>query len=218
MRDFEIELEADAVAFDHDIELEDDTLALDRRTIDVDGRMHVEACNISKACVNDYLGVEIPGYAELGLDPNKIYKLYRDAAALKAAAPTFENLQLMDEHVGVSANDPQKERIAGVVSNVRWAAPYLVGDLAIWDADSIRAVKDRSQADISCGYRYVPIMQPGTIDGEDFDGRMTQIIGNHVALVSVGRVGSDVVVRDEAPARVPTMADAIRGYDRLRGF
>ena len=41
-------------------------------------------------------------------------------------------------------------------------------------------------------------MRPGVANGVPYDGRMTQIQGNHVALVETGRAGSDVVVGDNA--------------------
>jgi hypothetical protein len=197
-----------------DIDIEfDDVLAFDKRVIDVDGRMHVAGCNISKANVCPYIGREISGYAALGLDPNGEYKLYRDPAALAAAASTFENLPLMMTHVEVSAANPQKLLTVGTVSNVRWVSPYLVADLAVWDSEAIRAVQNESQRELSCGYRYKAIMTPGKVNGEHFDGRMTQIIGNHVALVATGRVGSDVIVHDESPG--VSMATAFKNWDRL---
>lgn len=168
------------------------------RTTDVDGRLHVVDCKISAARVNEYLGSEVPGAEALGLDPGKIYRLYRDAGALRAAAASFENLPLMDNHVAVSANDPQKSRIVGTVSNVRFQAPYLIADLAVWDADAIARIRDGSQKEISSAYRYRAEMTPGTVGGESFDGCMLGIAGNHVALVELGRVGPDVVVADAA--------------------
>ncbi len=42
-------------------------------------------------------------------------------------------------------------------------------------------------------------MEAGEIDGQAYDGRMTQIRGNHLALVEVGRAGSDVIVADNNP-------------------
>ena len=210
MIDHDIEPESD----DLDIELVDDRLALDRRTIDVDGRMHVPDCNFSKANVCPYIGSEIPGYVALGLDPGKIYQVYRDRKALAAAASTFENSPLMFQHVEVSAASPQKSLTVGVCSNIRWRAPYLVCDLAVWDGEAIRAVQNESQRELSAGYRYVPIVEPGTVDGEPYEIRMSEIVGNHIALVSVGRAGPDVMVRDEAPRARP-MAEVIPGFDRL---
>jgi hypothetical protein len=192
-----VELESDE-SISLDAELEDDRLAFDRRTVDRDGRLHVTDCKISAARVNEYYGSEIPNGVALGLDPGKIYRMYRDAGALKAAAPTFENMPLLDEHVAVSATDPQKQRIVGTLSNVRWKAPHLVADLAVWDADAIQRIRDGSQREISCGYSYMADMTPGEIDGEVYDGVMRQIAANHVALVAQGRVGPDVLVADAA--------------------
>lgn len=199
-----------------------ETIALDyasARTTDIDGRLHVTDCKISAARVNPYLGSEIPDADKLGLKPEQIYMLYRDAAALRAAATTFENLPLMSTHVEVNANEPQKYLVVGTVSNVRWRAPYLVADLAVWDAEAIARIKSGEQREISCGYRYVPDMTPGTIDGERYDGRMLQIAGNHVALVEQGRVGPDVVVADAALDYEINLelelSDVVSGYARL---
>lgn len=41
-------------------------------------------------------------------------------------------------------------------------------------------------------------MTPGTYEGQPYDGRMTNIRGNHVALVEKGRAGPDVLVYDTA--------------------
>jgi hypothetical protein len=48
-------------------------------------------------------------------------------------------------------------------------------------------------------YRYVPVMTKGVFDGVEYDGIMTELQGNHLALVPVGRAGSDVVVADHNP-------------------
>jgi hypothetical protein len=80
-------------------------LAFDKsvRITDQDGRLHVAITNISKANVCEYLGSEIPDAAALGLQPERKYRLYRDAAELEKAAPTFNNLPLLTRHVPVTA-------------------------------------------------------------------------------------------------------------------
>src|SRR4029077_115521 len=58
----------------------DECLAFDRasvRSIDQDGHLHVSESNISMAAVNPYIGREIPDWQELGLDPDKVYQLFR---------------------------------------------------------------------------------------------------------------------------------------------
>lgn len=181
--------------------------AFDRsmRSKDQDGHLHVECVCISKANVCPYYGREIPNGAELGLNPDEIYMLYRDAAELEAAAPTFENKQLMIQHVGVTADSPQEWLTVGVVSGVRWEAPYLKARLTVWHQKGIDVIESQAQRELSSGYRYDADMTPGTIDGVKFAGRMRHIRGNHVALVSEGRVGPDVFVTDEIPQDYHTM-------------
>jgi hypothetical protein len=172
-------------------------LAFDRRMETIDGHLVVTDCNISKANVCPYMGSEIPGAEALGLDPAKIYMLYRDSAEIEAAIKTYERVPLMSQHIAVSADDPQKYFIVGTVSNVRFSYPYLKADLTLWDREGIEAVESGRQKELSCGYRYVPDMTAGTSpDGVKYDGRMTQIVANHVALVEAGRAGPDVMVAD----------------------
>ena len=177
-------------------------LAMDRapsmRTKDVDGRLHVRDCNVSKANVCPYIGNEIPDWEKFGLQPDRVYYLYRDPTALAEAAKTMERVPLMMRHIASTAARPQKETIVGTVSNVRWVAPYLRADLTVWDAVAIEAVESQRQCELSPGYRYTPVMESGVSpEGERYDGRMEgPIIFNHLALVDTGRTGPDVVVND----------------------
>lgn len=177
-------------------------LALDRsmRTVDADGRLHIEKSNISKACVNPYMGKEIPGYKELGLDAEKIYNLLRHPDELEKGAASFARLPILSEHVPVTVDTPQPDLVIGAIgSNVSFEAPYLVADLCFWDAASIAGIDSGKVKELSCAYRYVPLMQPGNFEGEDYDGIMTEILGNHLCLVEAGRAGSDVYAADSNP-------------------
>lgn len=184
-------------------------LAFDKSTVrsyDKDGRLHISLANISKANVCPYLGSEIPGGEELGLDPKKIYQFLRDPQELEKAASTFNNLQLLYAHKPVHVNDSQKEiTIGSTGTDASFEAPYLRNSLVIWDAEAIASVEDESQREISCAYHWVPDMTPGVYEGTAYDGRMTNIEGNHVALVSQGRAGSDVVVGDSIPEALKEM-------------
>lgn len=179
-------------------------LAMDRaptaRTKDpINGWLHVKDCRISKANVCPYVGKEIPDSEKLGLEKDRVYYLYRDAAALEAAAKSFERAPLMLHHVAVTASQPNKDKIIGAISNVRWQAPYLVADLTVWDGDGIEAIESERQQELSPGYYYKPQMNSGVApDGDRFDGRMLEIRGNHLAIVDTGRTGHDVVVNDHA--------------------
>ena len=178
------------------------TLAFDRsvRNIDADGRLHVKVSNISKATVNPYYGREIPDYKSLGLEADQIYKLLREPRELEKAAPTFNNIPLLSKHVPVSADDHQPDLVVGSTgTDAKFDSPYLTNSLVIWEAVAIAGIETREQCELSCAYRYTPVMQPGVFEGVAYDGIMTHIIGNHVALVESGRAGPDVVVSDSNP-------------------
>jgi 8-oxo-dGTP pyrophosphatase MutT (NUDIX family) len=180
---------------------EKNTLATDEsnRTFDLDGRMHVNVTNISKSNVCDYLGSEIPDYEKLGLDRNKIYKLLRDPDELRKAAPTFNGIQVLMRHVPVSAEDHQPWDIVGTTgTDAVFEEPYLKNSLVLWAQRAIDAVESEDQKELSSAYHYRPIMEGGSYNGVKFDGRMVEIIGNHVAVIREGRVGHDVCVADSA--------------------
>lgn len=177
-------------------------LAFDKsaRTTDPDGRMHVSVSHISKAMICPYMGSEIPAAEVLGLDPAKVYMLLRDPVELAKAAPTFARLPLLIQHVPVNADEPRRDLIVGATgSDPVFNAPYLDVSLTIWDAIGIAGVETKEQAELSSAYRYRADMTPGVYEGTRYDGVMRDIVGNHVALVDVGRAGSDVVVADRNP-------------------
>lgn len=178
------------------------SIAQDRslRSYDQDGRLHVESSNISKATVNPYYGSEIPNYRQLGLEPKKVYYLLRDPEELEKAAPTFNNLPLLNKHIPVSADEPQKEMIAGTTgSDTVFEDGYLKCSLAVWDAEAIAGIESGEQVELSSAYHYTADMTAGEFEGRHYDGVMRDIVGNHVALVDVGRAGRDVVVSDADP-------------------
>lgn len=185
-------------------------IAFDRGTVrryDEDGRLHVELTNISKANVCPYYGAEIPGSEQIGLDADRIYLLLRDPEELRKAAPTFNNLPLLNVHLPHSAQDPQKDNIIGATgTDAVFKKPYLKNSLVVWDVTAIGGIENNSQREISCGYYYVPDMTPGTYEGERYDGVMRQIRGNHVALVAAGRAGPDVLVGDSQPEEEQSMS------------
>ena len=179
-------------------------MAFDRqsaRSIDADGRLHVSKTNISKANVCPYFGREIPNWQELGLDADKVYRLYRDPDELAKGASTFNNLPILNKHIRVTVEEPKKENVVGSIgSDVSFDEQYLKASLCVWDAPAIAGVESEKQCELSAAYYYTADMTPGTApDGEAFDGVMRDIKGNHLALVEAGRAGPDVYVADSDP-------------------
>lgn len=168
------------------------------RAFDADGRMHVQSTNISKANICEYWGREIPGHEQLGLDANKIYRMYRHPDALRAACDTFARQPLLMGHHDADADNPHKDKVIGAVgSNVAFDGTYLTADISVWDSAAIAAIESGQVRELSCAYRYTPVMTPGTSAVGVYDGIMSDIVGSHLALVEEGRAGHDVRVADE---------------------
>lgn len=181
-------------------------IALDEsaRTIDVDGRMHVNQTRISKAVVNQYLGREIPGYEQLGLDAGRIYSLLRDPKELEKAAPSFARLPILSTHEPITVQTHRPDLVVGAIgSDVCFDGEYLCADISIWDESAIAGVESKQIRELSCAYRYVPVMTAGKYNGVAYDGVMTEIVGNHLAIVEKGRAGPDVIVADSLPESFP---------------
>lgn len=178
-------------------------LAFDRlsvRSIDADGRLHIAKSHISKAGVNPYRGSEIPGWKELGLDSEKIYRMFRDPVELERGMQTFARLPIQSKHVHTTVDDPRPDLVVGAIgSEVSFELPYLDADLCIWDSTAIAGIETGEVQELSCAYRYVPVMDSGEYEGQPYDGRMTEIKGSHLAVVPIGRAGDDVLVADSNP-------------------
>lgn len=176
-------------------------LAYDRASVrrrDVNGYLHVDVSNISKANVCPYFGREIPGWQALGLDATKVYYLYRDPGELERGAKTFNNVPILSVHEAVSADDYPDDLVIGSTgTDAAFVAPYLQNSLVIWPSGAQQDIDSKRKYQLSSSYRYRADMTPGTADGLRFDGVMRDIVGNHVALVFEGRAGPDVVVGDE---------------------
>lgn len=177
-----------------------DLLAFDRASVrrkDANGFLHVALSNISKATVDPYFGHEIPGGETLGLIPDKVYWLLRDPDELARGAETFNNLPILDRHVPISAELPERDEwIGSTGTDAQFNAPYLQNSSVIWLQSAIHDIETETKREWSCAYRYRADMTPGEYLGLRFDGVMRDIVGNHVALVEVGRAGPDVIVGD----------------------
>ena len=171
------------------------------RTFDENGYLHVSTSNITKEQVVPYVGDTIPGWRELGLDPKKVYQIYRPADEIEKAAETFNGLPLSLDHWNMDAENMPKDKIVGSLgTDAAFNAPYLTNSLTVTDADAIARIKSGEFRDLSAGYLCDVVMQDGIFDGKHYDGRMKNIRGNHVALVREGRAGHDVRVADSADA------------------
>ena len=196
-----------------------DAMAQDR-TLDDDGRLHVQSSHITRACVSEYWGREIPNFKGFGLQPDVKYRLLRPAEELSKpeTVASLNNIPLLDKHVPVSADDHQPDRVIGSTgTDATWNAPFLDNSLVIWAKSAIEQVERGDKSDLSAGYRYQYVPEPGTFEGEAYDGKMINIRFNHVAHVLAGRtpgamVGDETLREDKDMAAIE-----LKQWDRLFG-
>ena len=170
------------------------------RTFDRDGRLHVVA-NISRASVDGYLGSELAGGARLlpNYRPDRIYQIFRDPVELAKAAPTFNNLPVLDLHHAKGLPDADKV-IGSTGTDARFVSPFLTASIVIWSGPALKKIGSGEQRDLSSAYRYELDPTPGVWEGRRYDARMKNIAGSHVALVENGRV-EGCLIEDAARRR-----------------
>jgi hypothetical protein len=167
------------------------------REYDGDGRLRVTGALISRACVNLYKGFEVPGYERLGLEPDRVFRFWRDPHELQAAAPSFNGIPILSEHVPTSVTTHRPELVLGTLgTNCRLEGRELINDATIWVADAIKQILNGQKAELSCGYSWRADFTPGTFNGQEYDGVMRDIRGHHAALVARSRI--NVVIGDGA--------------------
>jgi uncharacterized protein len=178
--------------------------AVSVRTKDADGRLRVASATISMASVDRYFGHEIVDAPQLGLDPQKTYRLYRPAAELRRAVPSACGLPILSSHEAVDAVQFRPDLLVGAsLSDARFEPPHLLCSIAIWSQDAIDDIESGRKGALSAGYRYQPIMKPGvTPAGERYDGYMIDIVLNHIALCDEGRIGAAAMIADSRPRRL----------------
>ncbi len=158
------------------------------RHVDNNGRLLVDQTLITKACVSEYYGKEIPNYEQLGLEPFTKYKVLRPAEELEKALPQFNNIPLLNKHIMDYADEPQKQNRCGGLSNATFKDGAVYGDLCIWDKVDIDRIESGELKDLSAGYRCEFVKESGEYNGEPYDLKMVNIMPNHLALVKKGRV------------------------------
>jgi hypothetical protein len=146
------------------------------------------------------MGSEIQNGDSLNLDPTQIYNLYRPREELIKACETFNNLQLLDEHIPTSPNNPQQDKTVGTVgTDCLMDGNDMLGTVTVWTQDAIDQISiadtnpERGKKDLSCSYFYDLVPENGEFEGQKYDFKMVNIRGNHVALVPDGRVPTAMI-------------------------
>jgi Uncharacterized protein conserved in bacteria (DUF2213) len=172
-----------------------------------EGYIIYTSCPICRTGQQDYLGSELRNHpdfkAEWNIEDTDIVTVNRPLSVVTSpeALASFEGKSVLDNHppddVGVVYVGNEADYGRGHCTNIRVGAVLedgetpLLADLFVKNEalnDKIR----NGEKDLSCGYVY------GLKRNDDGSVEMTKIRGNHVAVVSKGRAGPEVSIRDKA--------------------
>lgn len=149
--------------------------------------------------IQEYRASELGFDVTRGMDASQIVRLYRPTSEVHSQATigSFEGQTLTMGHPfgGVDAGTWRDVAI-GDVRDVKADGDKVSGELVIRDAKAIKDIQSGTRQ-LSCGYTFDCDMTAGrTSDGKAYDGTMTNIRGNHVAVVDMARGGPGCRIGD----------------------
>ena len=153
----------------------------------------VENCTLTGADIARYFGFEVPNFKNYGLEPTKIYSVFRPQNEIKDS--NFNLKPLLSRHIDFSADDYKHKFIVGAVGDTRMEGEELKATIEFWSQDAIDML-NKGQKCLSCGYTYTPKVEHGIYNGQSYDIMMTDIQANHVAMVDNPRY-KPAIVADE---------------------
>lgn len=173
---------------------DDDDNADGSREIDGNnGYMTVRDNPIIRAGVFQYMGRSIPG-----ADPEKIYNVLRpiEELAKPETLKSFAGLPIIDEHEMVGDRYPRGPEERGVhgatMENIELKGLDVLAPLRIFSR-SLRRLVDAGKKGLSLGYNCVWEKSSGVFDGTTYHYIQRNIRGDHLALVTQGRNGTEVL-------------------------
>lgn len=181
------------------------------QSVTPEGFLLCEGVRIARTGPMLYRADEVP---EIEPNPNgAMVTLLRDADVLFSpeTIASFVGKPVTNDHPSeLVGPDTWRDVSGGVVLNVRRGegadSEHLVADLLITDAGCIADVR-AGKREVSCGYdTEAETVSPGL-------GRVTKIVGNHVALVDRGRCGPSCAILDEDTAMAEKAKRTV--WDRL---
>ncbi|MGA7537417.1 MAG: DUF2213 domain-containing protein [Steroidobacteraceae bacterium] len=181
--------------------------ALDKREYDSNDWYTVSDNPLSKVGVYPYSGRAIDPDGTLGLDPQKLYGVYRSAEELgnEETIKSFKLMPWTDDHPNALLGAAEEglvpadaKGVHGVIGeDVHFDGDTLYGNIKVFSEALARKIA-AGKRELSCGYRCDFLPQEGVFNGEPYQFVQRNLRGNHVASVDKGRMGSDVRVLDAA--------------------
>jgi uncharacterized protein len=172
------------------------------KKVDTAGMWTIKGNPITHDGVAMYSGNAIDPDGEFGLDPNRLYPVYRPFDELLKACESFNGKPLTNNHEMIGTSEgltkPDDKNIGGTIYNVRAddsRKGVIIADMTIYGEELQNCIKS-GKVELSLGYWCKYRREVGTFDGTRYEFVQYDLEGNHIALVDCGRMGSGVRVFD----------------------
>lgn len=174
------------------------------RQYDGNGWFEVKANPISKAGVFPYSGRQL---GLTGPEADRIYQVLRPPEELAdpECIDSFKLIPWVDEHTMLGPNaqaltdralPAEAKGVQGVIGEeVFFKDGVLYANIKAFSATLAELIQ-AGKKELSAGYRCIYDIAQGVWNGQAYDAIQRKIRGNHLALVTEGRMGPDVAVMD----------------------
>lgn len=95
----------------------------------------------------------------------------------------------------VDASNSKRLGIGFTGENIEQDGNFVLANIVITDADTVRMVQQQARRELSLGYTVDLVPESGEYNGERYDFKQTNIKYNHLALVDTARAGSEARIK-----------------------
>lgn len=143
-------------------------------------------------------GVHVHEGGDFGSKPGRTYRVLTPPSVLRRAARSFEGRYLLDNHIHLTGDNwdaGARRHNIGVVNNCfMFKNDYLAANVHVCSGKAILELANDIKRQLSIGYSAKVKWKPGTWRGQQYDGVITSLRGNHVALAYKGKGGASIAI------------------------
>lgn len=182
-----------------------------KREKDSNGFLIIKDNPIAKAGVFDYLLSEV--FSQVEKDKDRIVRVCREFENLKANKDLFAGKPIKWEHYWVGKEGETQTGDGAIFGEVRADEPYLKADLIIYNKDLIAKIEAGEVVELSPAYEANIEAIEGSYNGESYSYLQKLKEVNHLAVVEVGRSGSDLRIYDKLREEIIKMKKKVKLKD-----
>jgi len=181
-----------------------------KRNYNKDGFFEIKANPIARSGILEYLGkniIDSDGNVLEGIDPNKMYKVFRSPAQLSASdtLDSFKIKPIIDGHAYLSVSNkdgilPEEKIVHGATGQEVFydETDGMLKSNLMFFSGHMNKEMEKGKKQISIGATCLYKIQNGVYNGQEYEVVQENIAGNHIAIVNNGRSGALVAVLDQA--------------------